>query len=131
MGGSSSSSSTADQTTTTQSWDNRIVTESGVVATGGSSIVATIEHMDGDIVKAALDFAANASDDNSVNLGKLIDFGAELFTKGATMLQTGQDTVLSAMQSVENDKRGALDQKTVVVLGIAAAAALVLVKGKH
>lgn len=131
MGGKSSSKSSADQRTTTQNWDNRIVTESGIVAAGGSSIVANIESLDGEIVKKALDFAAEGSDDNSNNFAKLIEFGGELFGKGAAMLQTGQDTVLQAMQSAENDKRGAIDQKTVVVLGIAAAAALVMVKGKN
>lgn len=128
--GKSSSSSQANQTTTTQSFDNRIVTEEGIIATGGSSIVANIERMDGDIVKAALEFATNASDDNSVNFGKLIELGSDMFTRGATMLETGQQTVLQAMASAENDKRGAIDQKTVVVLGIAAAAALVMTKGK-
>lgn len=129
MGGGSSSSQ-ANQTTSTSYADNRIVNESGIVATGGASIVANIESMDGDIVKAALDFATDASDDNSANLGKLIDFGKEMFGKGAQMLQTGQDTVLQAMASAENDKRGSIDQKTVVVLGIAAAAALIMTKGK-
>ncbi|GGI16897.1 hypothetical protein [Oxalicibacterium faecigallinarum] len=128
--GRSSSSSQANQTTQTSSYDNRIVTESGIVAAGGSSIVANIESMDGDIVKAALNFATDASDDNSANLGKLIEFGTKLFTTGADMLQTGQQTALAAMASAENDKRGAIDQKTVVVLGIAAAAALVMTKGK-
>jgi hypothetical protein len=130
MGGGGGSSSQADQTTTTQSFDNRIVNESGVVATGGSTIIASIEHMDGDIVKAALDFATDANETNSVAFDKLVEFAADVFTKGATMLQTGQDTVLSAMQTAENDKKGAIDQKTIMVLAGVAAIAYTMTTGK-
>jgi len=130
MGGKSSSSSEANQQTTTNNIDNRIVTESGIVATGGASIVATVERVDADIVKNALEFAETASNDNSESFNRLIGFGEKLFKDGADMISTGQQTVLQAAQSVENDKRGAIDQKTIVVLGIAGAAALVMVKGK-
>lgn len=130
MGGGGGSSSQADQTTTTQSFDNRIVNESGVVATGGSTIIASIEHMDGDIVKAALDFATDANQTNSAAMDKLVDFAADVFTKGATMLQTGQDTVLSAMTTYENDKKGAIDQKTIMVIAGIGAVAYAMTQGK-
>lgn len=130
MGGSSSKSSSSQ---TTNNTDNRIVTESGVVASGGSSIVATIEHLDGDIVKDALQFATDASDDNSASLDKLIGLASDLFGQGADLIRGGQDTVLAAAQSVANDQRGAIDQKTIVVLGLGAAAvaAIALTKGKN
>lgn len=90
MGKGGSSSSQANQTSTVQSFDNRIVTESGIVATGGATINAQIEHLDGDIVKQALDFAMANSDDVAGLYGKLIEFGSTLFDSGAKMLQTGQ-----------------------------------------
>jgi len=127
--GKSGSSSQADQTTKTENYDQRIVNESGIVAASGSSLVANIESIDGDVVNRALEFATASDASNAAGFGKLLDFAAKAFDTGASVIKTGQDQVLSAAQSVQNDKNGAIDQKTIVVLGIAAAAALVIVKG--
>jgi hypothetical protein len=131
MGGKSSSKSEANQQTTTTNQDNRIVNESGIVATTGASIVANIESMDGDIVNKALDFAATADGNNKDAFSKLIDFAADTFATGAQMISAGQQQVIDAAQSVQADKQGSIDQKTMIVLGVAAASALVLVKGKN
>lgn len=128
--GSSSSESQANQETTTQNTDKRIATEGSIVATDGAQITANIESIDGDVVKGAFDFATEIGSQNAEGFGQLIGIAEKIFSTGSSMIESGQKQVLSALQSVENDKRGAIDQKTMIVLGVAAAAALVLVKRK-
>lgn len=126
MGKGGKSSSQANQTTTTQSFDNRVVNESGIVAAGGGSIVANIESLDGDIVKDALTFAAQADANNSGDFGKLIEFAASIFTKGTQI----QSDALTAVTTAQNDAKGAIDQKTIIILGAIGVAGLVMTKGK-
>lgn len=122
MGGKSSSQ--ANQSTTNNNIDERVVNESGVVV-GKSANVGNIniERVDADIVE-------NAINQFGEGFGKLLDISDKMFNSGAQMIQSGQDTVLSAMQSAENDKRGAIDQKTMIVLAITGAAAVAFIKGK-
>jgi hypothetical protein len=122
MGGSSSSQ--ANQSQTTNNTDERVVNESGIVIGKGANLQnVTVERIDGEIVN-------NAINEFGEGFSKLLTMADKMFTSGTGMIQAGQDSVLAAAQSVENDKRGAIDQKTMIILGVAAAAALVMVKRK-
>lgn len=152
MGGKSGSSTQANQSTSNSYADQRIVNESGLVATGGASINANISSSDPAVMQAAMNFASAADATNGVSFNGLLDAGTRnygalldttsgladklfnfadnVFKTGSDQVLSGQSALMSTVQSLKNDERGAIDQKTIVVLGVAAAAALVLMNRK-
>ena len=132
--GSKSSTSNA---TETNNVDKRQVVDNGVGVSSDSSTV-TVNVLDEGIVKAALDSVNNsinatsaADATNGEGFSRLLGLADKLFTGAGELVGKTQDTALAQIDRVNsaaNDKAGSIDQKTVVVLGIAAAAALVLSK---
>ena len=109
-----------------------------------------ITTIDAGVVKAALDFATGAdavagdgyeklldttkdvtvSGSNAFN--RVIDLADKLFSTSSGILGKTADATLaqvSALNTAQNDDKGAIDQKTIIVLGIAGAVALVAVSG--
>lgn len=146
-GGGKSSSSSAN-TSNTYNTDKRIATDSGFVATEGSSINATFQSVDADLVKKALDTVsasdaisgdgfARLLDSQDTGFDKLLSVAEKLTTKtqdNATALTSRyQADVLDAYSRSQSDKAGGIDQKTMIVLGItgAAAVAYVVSQRKH
>lgn len=149
---SQSSSSTA---TTTQNTDKRQVVDNGVGVSSDSSTV-TVNVLDEGIVKAALDTvsaadavsgqgftqllgladrlfvgAGEVSEVSGRGFTQLLGLADKLFVGAGEVIGKTQDTALSQIgqvNSAKNDAKGAIDQKTIVVLAIAGAAALVLSK---
>lgn len=156
MGGKSSSSTQANQSTSNSYADKRIVNESGLVATEGAAISSTNNSTwnvtDAGSIKAALDFASNADATNGVSFSGLLDAGTRnygalldsstgtfdkllgfadtVFKTGSDQVLNGQNAVMTTVQSLKNDERGAIDQKTIIVLALAAAGALVMMNRK-
>lgn len=130
-GGSTSSSST--QSTTTKNTDRRIANDNGVVATDGATI--NYNSTDAGIVKNALDFAAVADATNGDGFAKLLDTVDKLTTKtqdtSTTLASRFQDNVMQAYTQAKADASGGIDQRTMIVLGVSAMAALAFMKGKH
>lgn len=123
--GKSSSKSQANQTSITENTDKRIVNESGVVATEGSVVNATIERLDADIVESAI----SANRDGFSNLLDVVDRLTTKTQDSATAM-AGRYTqdVLQGISQVGADKNGTIDQRTMIILGGGAMAALVAIQ---
>lgn len=129
-GGSSKSSSS--NTTTTNTTDKRMVVDNGLGISSDSSTV-TVNMVDTDIVKAALDTVTAADATNGEGFEKLLSLAGSLFDAGGKLIdktQTASLAQLETINSASNDKAGVIDQKTIIVLAIAGAAAFVMKKGK-
>lgn len=137
-GGSSSSASSSDQTTNTTNTDKRIATESGLVATEGSSIssVTNIQSLDKDIVSKALETVQVADATNGDSFNGLLNLAdrfltatkesGRMTTDAATTL-AGRYTadVMDGISKATADKTGSIDQKTMMVLATVAGVAFV------
>lgn len=127
-GGSSSSSSTTS--TTTQNTDKRIAISEGIGISSDSSTV-NVSTLDAGIVNKALDTVSAADATAGDGFGKLLALADKLFVGAGEVIDKTQTTTMAqigALSSAQNDAKGAIDQKTIVVLAIAGAAALVLSK---
>lgn len=129
-GGGGSSSTSSAQTTTTNTTDKRQVVDNGVGVSSDSSTV-TVNVLDQGIVEAALDTVKASDAVSGEGFTKLLGLADKLFTGGVDIIGKTQNSALAQLDAVNssaNDKKGAIDQKTIVVLALAGAAALVLVK---
>ncbi len=124
-GGSSSSSSTA---TTTQNTDKRIAVEQGIGISSDSSTV-TVQALDAGIVSKALDTVASSDATAGAGFTQLLTLADKLFTGAGAVIEKTQDTALAQIGSLNasaNDARGTIDQKTMIVIAVAGAAAYAL-----
>lgn len=130
MGGSSKSSSSSS--TTTNNSDKRIAVETGIgISSDGSTI--NVQALDGAIVQKALDTVASADATAGEGFGALLALADKLFTGAGAVIEKTQDTTLAQLETINtaaNDNKGSIDQKTIVVLAVAGAAALVLSRKK-
>lgn len=87
---------------------------------------------------AALDFANQANAraletvDTTLNDGfsRLLDISKDLFVYGGDLIDQTQSTVAAAYMDAQNTAKGTIDNRTIIVLAVAAAAALVLMTRK-
>jgi hypothetical protein len=125
MGSSSSTSSK------TQQIDRRIVNESGVANSGDSNTV-TINALDGGIVRAALDTVniSNSLTGESIDrvldfadsgYGQLLKVADNLFQRGERLIGQTNSAVADAYSQAQTDAKSTIDNRTIVVLGVAAA----------
>lgn len=144
-GGSSSSSASSN---TTNNTDKRIAVDKGIGISSDSSTI-NVQALDGDIVKNALDalISGKTVDAGSVNraldtvsannaiagegFSKLLNLAGDLFAGAGNVIEKNQDTALAQIASINAaaaDQKGTIDQKTIMVLAIAGAAAIALGK---
>ncbi len=130
-GGGGSSSSTSSNTTNV---DKRLALDSGVgISSDQSTVNVTTNNLDAGIVGNALDSVNNAIDavsiadaTNSQGFTQLLGLADKIFQGAGTILQNTQATTLAqvgALNTAQNDNKGAIDQKTIIVLAVAGAAA--------
>lgn len=118
-GGGGSSSSTA---TTTTSTDKRMVVDQGIGISSDSSTV-NVTALDGDIVKQALDTVKASDAVAGEGFAKLLDLTGKVFDVGAGVIKSGQALTNEAYQQATSEKSGSIDNKTIMILGVAGAAA--------
>lgn len=123
-GGSSESSNT----TTTQTTDKRMVVDNGIGISSDSSTV-TVNALDADIVNKALDTVAAADATSGAGFSQLLGLADKLFTGAGSMIEKTQNASLAQLETINAaaaDQQGTIDQKTMIVLAVAAAGAFVL-----
>lgn len=122
-GGSSSSQSSAN-------YDNRVAVQDGIGLSASSGNTISVQTVDAEIVGKALD---------SVNIGnalgaegflKLLDVQKEMFNTSQGLIGQTQKAVADAYGQAQNDKAGTIDNRTIIVLAAAGAAALVAMNHK-
>lgn len=122
-GGSKSSQSSAN-------YDQRVAVQDGIGLSASSGNTISVQTVDAEIVGKALD---------SVNIGnalgaegflKLLDVQKEMFNTSQGLIGQTQKAVADAYGQAQNDKAGTIDNRTIIVLAVAGAAALVAMNHK-
>lgn len=134
MGGGGSSSSSSSSSSTTNI-DKRLVVDNGVGVSSDSSTVNVSALDNGavtagtDLAKKALDSIVTADAQQGQSLDNIIGLAGKLFDGGFAMLKSSQDATNAAYSTATDLKTstGTLDQRTIVILGISAAAAVVAI----
>lgn len=121
FGGSSASSNQ----TTTQNTDKRLVVDSGIGISSDSSTV-TVNALDADIVNKALDTVIVTDATNGQGFGQLVTLADKLFTGAGNLVAATQQTALEQMATNNVETAGKIDNKTITILGVAAAAAFLM-----
>lgn len=114
MGSSSSTSSKTEQI------DRRIVNESGVANSGDSNSVV-INSLDGGIVTKAFDTVQISDALSNESFNNLLKVAQGLFTGGERLIGQTQTAVADAYSQAQTDAKSTIDNRTIVVLGVAAA----------
>lgn len=111
------SASATTTTTTTKNTDRRLVVgeRGGGVSADHSTVNMTVDTSDPETVRRALDFAAQ----NDATMGAGYD---ALIKASERMVAMTGDRVASAYGNALTESKGSLEQKTIMVLGLAAAA---------
>lgn len=130
--GSSSKSSQASSNT-----DNRVAVQDGIGLSASSGNTISVTTVDAEIVGNALDSVGKALD--SVNISsalgaegfaKLLETSKDMFNTSQGLIGQTQKAVADAYGQAQNDKAGTIDNRTIIVLAVAGAAALVAMNQK-
>lgn len=116
MGGKSSSNAT-----TTNNIDKRIAVESGIGVSADNSAV-TLNVLDGGIVNEALKTVQINDALGAEGFNKLLSVAENLFNRGENLIGQTQKSVADAYSQAQTDAKSTIDNRTIVVLGVAAAA---------
>lgn len=128
---SSNFNDSSDRSTAISSWDSSVRNTSSNTNTNTGSFNTTVDPL---IAKAAFDFASNNDARNGEGFDKLLSFASELTGKtqdSATGLASRfQDSVMQAFDSGRNTTPGGIDNKTMIILGVAGVAAVAMMASK-
>lgn len=122
------SKSSSKQSTTNN--DNRVAVESGIGLSNSAGAMVTVNTSDPVIVSRALDSVDVANAGMSDGFTKLLDAAGSLFDRGETLIGRTQTAVADAYGQAQADVKGGIDQRTMIVLAVAGAAALAISRRK-
>ena len=95
-------------------------------ATLGDGYEALVESSS-DGYKRLIDVTADMNTSSSNSFGQLLELAGKLFDSGASMIEKSQDATLAQIETINAraaDQEGTIDQKTIIVLAVAGAAAV-------
>lgn len=124
-GGSSSSSSTA---TTTQNTDKRQVVDNQSVGVSSDSSTVNVQMTDLGAISSAMQMLSNGGQGISDSFDKVIGLADTLLKGSLDTVKTSNAVVSQAYETAQTTTNGSIDQKTMIVLAVAAAGAFVLGK---
>ncbi len=116
MGSSSSNASS------TNNIDRRLVTGEGSLGVAGDSNVVTVNSLDEGIVTKALETVQVNDALGQEGFSKLLTVAQNLFDQGQGLIGQTQAAVADAYSQAQTDAKSTIDNRTIVVLGVAAAA---------
>ncbi len=116
MGSSSSNASTTNNT------DRRLVTGEKSVGVNGSDNTVTVQSVDAEIVGKALETVQVNDALGQEGFSKLLTVAENLFNKGESLIGQTQSAVADAYSQAQTDAKSTIDNRTIIVLGVAAAA---------
>jgi hypothetical protein len=121
-GGGSSSSASAN---TTNNIDRRQAVGNGGAGVSGDHSNLTINTLDGGVIDRAFDTVDLNNATMGEGLGKLLDTATKMFNTSEGLIGQTQAAVADAYGQAQTNKAGAIDQKTMIVLAVAAAAIVI------
>lgn len=116
MGKSSSNAATTNNT------DKRLVTGEGSLGVSADNSSVTVNMLDGGIVSEALKTVQISDAISADGFGKLLNVAETLFNQGQNLIGQTQSAVAQAYSQAQTDAKSTIDNRTVIVLGVAAAA---------
>jgi ElaB/YqjD/DUF883 family membrane-anchored ribosome-binding protein len=116
MGKSSSNAATTNNT------DKRLVTGEGSLGVSADNSSVTLNMLDGGIVSEALKTVQISDAISADGFGKLLNVAESLFNQGQNLIGQTQSAVAQAYSQAQTDAKSTIDNRTVIVLGVAAAA---------
>lgn len=130
MGGSSSKSSSSNQTTT-NNVDRRFVAEGGGIGLTADNSTVNIQSVDKEVIAKALDTIDKADATQGQGFTQLLTLADKLFQGGAAVINEQQQSTMKQIEAINttsNNVKGAIDQKTILILAAAGVAAIALSK---
>lgn len=122
------SKSSSKQSTTNN--DNRVAVEGGFGLSNSDRNTFSIQTSDPVIVSRALDSVDVANAGMSDGFTKLLESAGALFDRGESLIGRTQTAVADAYGRAQADVKGGIDQRTMIVLAVAGAAALAFSRRK-
>lgn len=126
-GGGGGSSSSASNTYNT---DKRIAVGDGGLGVSADHSSVAVNITDGGIVSRALDSIDTSNAIGAQGFSKLLDTATMMFNKSEGLIGQTQKAVADAYDQAQNTKAGTIDNKTMIVLAVAGAAAAVMIARK-
>lgn len=108
--------------TTTTNTDKRLVTGEGSLGVSADNSSVTLNMLDGGIVSEALKTVQISDAISADGFGKLLNVAESLFNQGQNLIGQTQSAVAQAYSQAQTDSKSTIDNRTVIVLGVAAAA---------
>lgn len=135
-GGGGSRSSQASS-----NYDQRVAVQDGIGLSASNGNTINVQAMDAEVVGKALDSVNLATVQGGENytalldvsegmFGKSMDAMTKVFNEGQGLIGQTQKAVADAYGQAQNDKAGTIDNRTIIVLAVAGAAALVAMNHK-
>lgn len=125
-GGGGSRSSSAQ---TTNNTDKRLAVESGIGVSADNSQVS-VNVTDGGIVSRALQTVDLSNATNAEGFTQLLDAAENMFNTSEGLIGQTQKAVADAYSQAQTDKAGTIDNRTIIVLAVAGAAAVFALRKK-
>lgn len=116
MGKSSSNAATTTNT------DKRLVTGENSLGVSADNSTVTVNTLDDGIVNEALKTVQISDAISADGFGKLLNVAESLFNQGQNLIGQTQSAVAQAYSQAQTDAKSTIDNRTVIVLGVAAAA---------
>lgn len=119
--------------TTNQSWLNVTTTDAGIVSRGLDTVDKGLAGMLGTITNTnnqAFTVVDSALDFSSESFSKLLETQKSMFDTSQGLIGQTQKSVADAYAQAQTEAKGTIDNKTIMVLGVAAAVALVAMNQK-
>ena len=107
--------------TTTSNTDKRIAVGDGGLAVSADKSTVSVNVMDGGIVKDALNMVDHSNVINGQSFDNLLAVATDLFDKGQNLIGQTQQAVADAYSKAQTDAKSTIDNRTIIVLGVAAA----------
>lgn len=127
MGGKSSSSASSQ---TTNNQDNRVAVQDGIGLSASSGNVINVTSTDAAIVDRALKTVDLSNATVGEGFETLLAAADNLFARGENLIGQTQKSVADAYSLAKTDTAGTIDNRTIIVLGVAGAVALYAINRK-
>lgn len=114
----------------TSNYDNRVAVQDGIGLSSSNGNTINVQTVDAEVVGKALDSVNISNALGADNFTKLLEAGKDMFNTSQGLIGQTQKAVADAYGQAQNDKAGTIDNRTIIVLAVAGAAALVAMNHK-
>lgn len=125
MPGDSGSSSSSTSSTTTNNTDRRLVVDGSSAGVSANSSTVNVTQTDHGAISSAMQILSAGQDRTGDSFDRVVGLADTLLRGSLSVVQDSTGVVSQAYETARNTQTGSIDQKTMIVLGIAGAVAVV------